>query len=127
MAAETYTYRRLQFGLQEVGFVNLVQDGEINFTGESEDLEAIEGTIGILAPKSKGMEISGTLFVPAATEAYSKILDFWQNDTEVSMIAWFGQRRAFAKGHFNAPAVTEDGTRMTFTFRGKEPRIASTA
>ena len=121
--AEEYTYYRLQFGLSGVGFVNLLAEGTITFTGDGEDLIAMEGQIGTLEPLQKGMELSGAVYIPQATEAYKKIQEYWKAGTEITMTAFYGNQAATADGKFNAPNISDNGTKMNFTFRGKEPRF----
>jgi len=120
--AEAYTYYRLQFGLAGVGFVNLLAEGTITFVGDGEDLVAMEGQVGTLEPLQKGMEISGAVYIPTATEAYDKIREYWQAGSEVTMTAFYGNKASTSDGKFNAPNISDNGTKMNFTFRGKEPR-----
>ncbi len=114
-------HNRGRIGLSGVGWIAELESFTVTPQGDPEDLEAIEGTVGQLEPKGKRLEISGTVFIPTVRHAYNAIVEYWDGFTRVEMVAEFGNKFVSAKGRFNAPEVTDDGTRMNFTFRGSNP------
>ena len=118
-------HNRGRLAIQGVGWLGELESFEVNFQGDPEDLEAIEGTVGQLPPKGKRVEITGVLFVPDVEHVGSKILEYWDGFTRVGMIAEYGNKHIACKGRFNAPQIGDDGTRFNFTFKGANPKIRS--
>ncbi len=119
--ATTRAIRKIKVGLPEIGFVNMLSDVSVEFTGDPEMANAIEGTVGIIKPAEKGMRVTGSIWIPAEdTAEYTKILDFWFGDKELSMTVFFGAKRAKAEGMFNAPSISDDGTKISFEFNGHD-------
>lgn len=118
---------RGKIGLAGVGWLAELESFDVSFEGDPIDLEAIEGTVGQLEPKGKRIEISGVLFVPTTSHAQSKITTYWNSFTRVEMVAEWGNMFVSAKGRFNAPKVSDDGTKLSFTFRGASPKIRALA
>ena len=116
-------HRRGKIAFEGIGFVAEVESFSIEFQGDPEPLLAIDGTVGALEPKGKGVNVTGTLFVPVTTHAYSKIIEKWYSFTRVTFVGFFGNQKVTATGRFNAPTVPEDGTRVGFTFVGFDPKI----
>lgn len=109
--------------LKGIGKVAELEDVSGQFVGDGTDLEAIEGTVGTLPPKAKGIEVSGTAFVPNVAAAYSKITEMWQDDALCYAVMRFGGMKIVTYGRFNAPGFTDAGTKFDFTMRGRTPRI----
>lgn len=109
--------------IEGLGKVAELEDVSGQFTGDSEDLIAIEGTVGTLPPKARGIEVSGTAFVPNISGAYSRITEYWESDKLTYVVLRFGGMKVVTYGRFNAPGFTDAGTKFAFTLRGRTPRI----
>lgn len=121
--ATQLAHKRGMIGLAGIGWLAELETFSVTMMGDPEDLEALEGTVGQLEPKGKRVEISGTVFIPESSAAYAKIVQYWDGFTRVECWAVFGKKFVAAYGRFNAPTITEDGTRLDFTFKGENPKI----
>jgi hypothetical protein len=109
--------------IEGLGKVAELEDVSGEFTGDGTDLEALEGTVGTLPPKAKGINVSGNAFVPNTAGAYSEIVRKWDNGDLCYAVLRFGGMKIVTYGRFNAPSFTESGTKFAFSFRGRTPRI----
>ena len=109
--------------IEGLGKVAELEDVSGQLQGDSEDLIALEGTVGTLPPKAKGIEISGTAFVPNIDGAYSAIVKRWDDGDLTYAVLKFGGLKIVTYGVFNAPGFTDSGTKFNFSMRGRTPRM----
>jgi len=109
--------------IEGLGKVAELEEVSGQFQGDSEDLIALEGTVGTLPPKARGIEITGTSFVPNISGAYSRVTEYWEDDKLTYAVLKFGGMKVVTYGRFNAPGFTDSGTKFSFTMRGRTPRI----
>lgn len=109
--------------IEGLGKVAELEDVSAQFQGDSEDLIALEGTVGTLPPKARGIEITGTSFVPNISGAYSRVVEYWNDDKLTYAVLRFGGLKIVAFGRFNAPGFSDAGTKFSFTMRGRTPRM----
>jgi hypothetical protein len=116
---------RGKIAIQGVGFATEVESFSSRYTGDPEQLVSTDGVVGVLPAKSKGAEISFTVFIPNVDHVYSAVQDYWKDDTRVTLICWYGNSKCVCKGRFNGPEVSDDGTKMSCTFIGADPKIST--
>jgi hypothetical protein len=84
-------------------------------------LRALEGAVGALLPTGLSVNMSGVVFIPYQRHVYTKVRKYWKAGTRVEVAATYGTDYVKAVGRFNAPEITDDGTKMSFTFIGQDP------
>lgn len=82
--------------------------------------------MGALEPKGKGANVTGSVYVPVTSHAYSQIINAWNTFKRITLIGWYGNQKVTVTGRMNAPQMSDDGTKCNFTFVGFDPKIETT-
>jgi len=115
-------HNRGLLSIEGIGYVAELKTFDPQFTGDPTAQIALEGTVGSLPPLGKGMNVTGTVFMPAVKAAYSVIMDHWFRDRLFTATVEFGNARWQAEGRLNAPSGGESASELSFEFIGHHLR-----
>ena len=121
--AQELPHVRGSLNIAGIGNVSELESFTVTYEGDPEVLRALEGAVGALLPTGLSVNMSGVVFIPYTMHAYTKIVDYWKAGTRVECASVYGNRYTKAVGRFNAPEITDDGTKLSFTFIGQDPVI----